>query len=78
MRLMRDMVEDVWIPTPSSPIVFSRCDICDSPYLAPESEINNPTSAVSEEELEEQVLLILLCDSCREKLEVFPLQKPMS
>ncbi|MGB8450016.1 MAG: hypothetical protein WCE25_09885 [Nitrososphaeraceae archaeon] len=78
MRSMRDMMEDVWIPTPSSPTVFSRCDICDSPYFALESEINNPTSAVSEEELEEQVPLLLLCDSCREKLEVFPLQKPMS
>jgi len=73
MRPMRDMMEDIWIPTPSSPMVFSRCDICDSQYLAPESEINNPTSAISEEELEEQVPFILLCDSCRAKLEVFPL-----
>ena len=72
---MRDMMEDVWIPNPSSPAVFSRCDICEKPYLAPESEINNPTSAVSEEELEEQVPLLLLCDSCREKLEVFALPK---
>ena len=72
---MRDMMEDVWIPTPSSPTVFSRCDICEKSYLAPGSEINNPTSAVSEEELEELVPLLLLCDSCREKLEVFPLQK---
>ena len=44
-------------------------------YLAPESEINNPTSAISEEELEEQVPILLLCDSCHEKLEVFPLPK---
>jgi hypothetical protein len=74
---MRDMMEDVWIPTPSSPMVFTRCDISDKDYLAPESQINNPTSAVSEEELEEQVPLLLLCDSCRKKLEVFPFQKPI-
>ena len=43
---MRDMMEDVWIPTPSSPMVFTRCDICDKDYLAPESQINNPTSAI--------------------------------
>jgi hypothetical protein len=73
---MLDMMEDIWIPTSSSPTVFSRCDICEKPYLAPKSEINNPTSAVSEEDLEEQVPLLLLCDSCREKLEVFPFQKP--
>ena len=74
---MPDMIEDVWIPTPSSPMVFTRCDICDKDYLAPESQIDNPTSAISEEELEEQMPLLLLCDSCRKKLEVFPFQKPM-
>ena len=57
---MQDMMEDVWIPAPSSPMVFTRCDICDKDYLAPESQINNPTSAISEEELEEQVH----CFSC--------------
>lgn len=53
---MRDLMQDVWIPSPSSPMVFSRRDICGKQYKAPESEINNPTSAISEEELKEQVL----------------------
>ena len=70
-------MEDVWIPTPSSPTVFSRCDIFKKPYLAPESEIINPTGAVSEEELEEQVPLLHVWDSYREKVEVFPLPKQM-
>jgi len=56
-------------------LTFSRRDICGKPYEASESEINNPTSAISEEEIEQQVPLLLLCDSCREKLEVFPLIK---
>ena len=68
-------MEHVWIPTPSSPMVFTRCDICWKEYLAPESEINNPTSAISEEELEEQVPILLLCDSCHKKLEMFPLPR---
>lgn len=69
---MRDMMDDVWIPIPSNPMVFSRCDICEKEYFAPESEMNNPTSAISEEELEDQVPLLLLCDSCRKRLELFP------
>lgn len=78
MPSMLDMMEDIWVPISSSPMVFSRCDICGKQYEAPESEINNPTGAISEEELEEQVPLLLLCDSCREKLEVYPSrQKPM-
>ena len=68
-------MEDIWIPTPSSPMVFSRCDICGKQYEAPENEINNPTSAISEEQLKEQVPLLMLCYSCREKLELFPLTK---
>ena len=71
-------MEDVWIPTPSSPMVFPRCDIWGKQYKAPKSEINNPTSAISEEELNEQVPLILLCYSCREKLELFPLTKEIN
>ena len=72
---MRDLMQDIWIPTPSGPMVFSRCDICEKQYKALESEINNPTSAISEEELKEQLPLLLLCYSCREKLELFPLTK---
>ena len=51
-------MEDIWIPTPSGPMVFSRCDICGKQYEAQESETNNPTSAISEEELKEQVPLL--------------------
>ena len=72
---MIDLMQDIWIPTPSGPLVFSRCDICGKRYKAPGSEINNPTSAIPEEELKEQVPLLLLCHSCREKLELFPLTK---
>jgi hypothetical protein len=74
-RAMGDLMEDIWLPTSSSPMVFSRCDICGEQYEAPASEINNPTSAISEEELNEQVPMLLLCYSCREKLELFPLTK---
>jgi hypothetical protein len=67
--------------SPSSRIKvdISRCDISEKPYEAYESEISNPTSAISEDELEQQVPLLLLCDPCREELEVLPInQKPLS
>jgi len=75
---MKDIMEDIWVPTPTEvKLTFSRCDICEKSYEAYESEIKNPTSAISEEELEEQVPLLLLCDPCREKLDVFHLvRKP--
>jgi hypothetical protein len=73
---MKDIMEDIWVPTPTEvKLTFSRCDICEKPYEAYESEIENPTSAISEEELEEQVPLLLLCDPCREELDVFHLVK---
>ena len=73
---MKDIMEDIWVPTPTEPkLTFSRCDMCEKPYEAYESEIENPTSAISEEELEEQVPLLLLCDPCREELDVFTLVK---
>jgi hypothetical protein len=73
---MQDIMEGIWVPTPiKAKSTFSRCDICEKPYLAHENEISNPTSAVSEEELNQQIPLLLLCDSCREELEVFPLTK---
>ncbi len=50
--------------------VFSRCDICEKSYDAYESEISNPTSAISEEELQLQQPLLLLCGSCRQELEI--------
>ena len=66
---MKDIMEDIWVPNPTgAKLTFSRCDTCEKPY---ESEIENPTSAISEEELEEQVPLLLLCDPCREELDVF-------
>jgi len=72
---MKDIMEDIWVPTPTEvKLTFSRCDICEKSYEAYEIE---PTSAISEEELEEQVPLLLLCDPCREKLDVFHLvRKP--
>jgi len=69
-------MEDLWVPVPTGvKLTFSRCDICEKPYEAHESEISNPTSAISEEELKQQVPLLLLCDSCREELEVFPVTR---
>jgi hypothetical protein len=35
-------------------MIFSLCDICEKAYEAPETEIYDPTSAVAEEELEQQ------------------------
>jgi len=71
---MQDITGDVWAPTSArEKSVFSHCDLCEKPYLAQESEISNPTSAVSEEELNQQIPLLLIRDSCREELEVFPL-----
>jgi hypothetical protein len=35
-------------------MIFSRCDICEKAYEAPETEIYNPTSTVQEEELEQR------------------------
>jgi hypothetical protein len=68
---MKDIMEDIWVPTPTeAKLIFSRCDMCEKPYEAYESEIENPTSAISEEELE-----VLLCDPCREELDVFHLVK---
>jgi hypothetical protein len=51
-------------------IIFSQCDICEKAYETPESEINNTTSAIPEEELEQREPLLLLCDSCRQVLEI--------
>ncbi len=73
---MKDIMEDIWVPTPTeAKLTFSRCDMCEKPYEAYESEIENPTSAISEEELVEQVPLLLLCDPCREELDVSHLVK---
>jgi uncharacterized CHY-type Zn-finger protein len=59
------------VPFPTDvKVLFSRCDICEKSYDADESEINNPTSAISEEELQQQEPLLLLCNSCRQELEV--------
>ena len=72
---MKDVIEDIWVPPQSEvKMTFSRCDICEKPYEAYESEISNPTSAISEDELERQVPLLLLCEPCREELQLFPLK----
>ena len=56
---MQDIMEDM-VPTPiNTKLIFSRCDICEKPYKAYESEVRNPTSAISEDELEQQVPLLL-------------------
>ncbi len=77
---MNDIMEDIWVPPQAeSKLTFSRCEISEKPYEAYESEISNPTSAISEDELEHKVPLLLLCDPCREELEVLPInQKPLS
>ena len=75
---MKDVMEDIWVPPQSEvKMTFSRCDICEKPYEAYESEISNPTSAISEDELEQQVPLLLLCEPCGEELELFPLIKKL-
>ena len=75
---MKDVMEDIWVPPQAeAKSTFSRCDICEKSYEAYESEISNPTSAISEDELEQQVPLLLLCDSCRGELEIFPLIKKL-
>jgi uncharacterized CHY-type Zn-finger protein len=69
-------MQDHNVPFPTDvKVIFSRCDICEKPYEAPESEINNPTSAISEEELEQREPLLLLCDSCRRELELYPVNR---
>ena len=41
---MKDIIEDIWVPTPTeAKLTFSRCDMCEKPYEAYESEIENPT-----------------------------------
>ena len=43
-------MEDIWVTTPTeAKLTFSRCDICEKPDEAYESEIKNHTSAISEE-----------------------------
>ncbi len=72
---MKDIMEDIWVPPQAeSKLTFSQCDISEKPYEAYESEISNPTSAISEDELEQQVPLLLLCDPCREEL-VLPINQ---
>ena len=53
--------------------VFSRYDLCEKGYEAPENEVNIPTSAVPEEDLQHREPQLLLCDSCRRELHLFPL-----
>lgn len=38
--------------SPDVKVTFSQCDICEKPYEAYDTDLSNPTSAVSEEELQ--------------------------
>jgi hypothetical protein len=62
-------------PFPRHKMIFSRCDICEKAYEAPETEIYSPTSAVPEEELEQREPLLVICDSCRQELELYPFRR---
>jgi len=58
-------MEDTILPVPTDvKLAFSRYDIFEKSYDEYETKISNPTSAVSEEELQQQEPLLLLCESC--------------
>ena len=50
-------------------LVFSRCDICEKEYREEEMKLKNAMGEYSED-LDEP--LLLLCDLCRQRLEVLP------
>lgn len=53
-------------------LVFSRCDICEKPYDEDETKIGNATREHSEEDLQQQEPILLLCDLCRQDLDILP------
>jgi hypothetical protein len=55
---------------------FLQCDICGKPYNSDETKLSYPTSAVPEEELQQQEPILLLCDPCRQELDVHPTFNP--
>ena len=52
-------------------LVFSRCDICENEYSEEEMKLKNAMGEYSEDS-EENEPLLLLCDLCRQSLQVLP------
>ena len=52
-------------------LVFSRCDICEIEYGEEEMKLKNAMDEYSEDS-EENEPLLLLCDLCRQSLQVLP------
>jgi hypothetical protein len=52
-------------------LVFSRCDICEKEYGEEEMNLKNAMGEYSEDS-EENEPLLLLCDLCRQSLEILP------
>ena len=63
------------IPTETK-LLFSRCDICEREYGEDEMKLKNATGEYSEEDLDGNEPLLLLCVSCRQGLEVLPTYFP--
>ena len=53
-------------------LVFSRCDICEREYGEEKMKLKNVMGEYSEEDLEGNEPLLLLCDLCRQGLEILP------
>ena len=56
--------------TSGQKLVFSRCDICEKEYGEEEMKLKNAMGEYSEDS-EENEPLLLLCDLCRQSLQVF-------
>ena len=65
---MQDTSQEV--PT-ATKLVFSRCDICEREYGEEEMKLKNAMDEYSEDS-EENEPLLLLCDLCRQSLQVLP------
>jgi hypothetical protein len=52
--------------------VFSRYDICEKEYGEEEMKLKNAMGEYSEEDLDGNEPLLLLCDSCRQGLRILP------
>ena len=52
-------------------LVFSRCDICEREYGEEEMKLKNAMGEYSED-FEGSEPLLLLCDLCRQGLEILP------
>jgi hypothetical protein len=51
-------------------LVFLRCDICEREYGEEEMKLKNAMGEYSEEDLEGNEPLLLLCDLCHQGLEI--------